>query len=99
MVTMDCRIPIDPFACDRGSAALERQSSSGEGSRSSAALRRVRPRGFTLVELLVVMAVLVLLAAFLLPVLARARDQVCQTTCLSNVRQITHAYHLYLQDW
>jgi prepilin-type N-terminal cleavage/methylation domain-containing protein/prepilin-type processing-associated H-X9-DG protein len=55
--------------------------------------------GFTLVELLVVMAVLTTLAALLLPVLARAREQARQSTCLSHLRQIGQAHLLYLHDW
>jgi prepilin-type N-terminal cleavage/methylation domain-containing protein/prepilin-type processing-associated H-X9-DG protein len=58
-----------------------------------------RRHGFTLVELLVVIAVIAILAALLLPVLAVARERARQTSCLTNVRQITHAYGLYLQDW
>jgi prepilin-type N-terminal cleavage/methylation domain-containing protein/prepilin-type processing-associated H-X9-DG protein len=56
-------------------------------------------RGFTLAELLVVIAVVVVLAAFLLPVLAIARERAHQATCLSNLRQIATAHTLYLQDW
>jgi prepilin-type N-terminal cleavage/methylation domain-containing protein/prepilin-type processing-associated H-X9-DG protein len=56
-------------------------------------------RGFTLTELLAVLAVIVLLAALLFPVLARAREQARQAACLSNLRQIAMAHLLYLQDW
>jgi prepilin-type N-terminal cleavage/methylation domain-containing protein/prepilin-type processing-associated H-X9-DG protein len=56
-------------------------------------------RGFSLAELLVVLAVMALLAALLLPALVRARDQAWRTTCLSNLRQIAAAHLLYLQDW
>jgi prepilin-type N-terminal cleavage/methylation domain-containing protein/prepilin-type processing-associated H-X9-DG protein len=59
----------------------------------------MRGRGFTLVELLVVTAVLALLAAFLFPVLARAREQAWQSSCLSNLRQVGLAHRIYLQDW
>src|SRR5262245_22199017 len=99
MVMTDGRIPIDPFACDRGSAALERLPSPELLCRSSAALRRVRPRGFTLVELLVVIAVIAVLTALLLPVLVHAREEGRRVTCLSNLRQISQAHLMYLQDW
>jgi prepilin-type N-terminal cleavage/methylation domain-containing protein/prepilin-type processing-associated H-X9-DG protein len=56
-------------------------------------------RGFTLVELLVVLAVTALLAALLFPLLVRAREQAYRTTCLSNLHQIAAAHLLYLQDW
>src|SRR5581483_5198820 len=67
------------------------------GEPSPAAIRNAS--GFTLVELLVVIAVMALLAAFLFPVLFRARDQARQSTCLAHLRQLGHAYFLYLQDW
>lgn len=55
--------------------------------------------GFTLIELLVVIAILAILAAILFPVFAQAREKARQTTCLSNLRQIGQATHMYLQDW
>jgi prepilin-type N-terminal cleavage/methylation domain-containing protein len=55
--------------------------------------------GFTLVELLVVVALLTVLAGLLFPVLAQARDRARQTTCLSNLRQIGQAQLQYLEDW
>jgi prepilin-type N-terminal cleavage/methylation domain-containing protein/prepilin-type processing-associated H-X9-DG protein len=55
--------------------------------------------GFSLLELLVVIAVITVLAGILYPVLAAARDRAQQTTCLSNLRQIACAQLLYLQDW
>jgi prepilin-type N-terminal cleavage/methylation domain-containing protein/prepilin-type processing-associated H-X9-DG protein len=58
-----------------------------------------RHRGFTLVELLVVIAVLAVLAALLLPVLAQAREEGRRVACLSNLRQISQAHLMYVQDW
>jgi prepilin-type N-terminal cleavage/methylation domain-containing protein/prepilin-type processing-associated H-X9-DG protein len=58
-----------------------------------------RRSGFTLIELLVVIAVIAILAAILLPVFARAREQAHKIVCLSNVKQIGTAMHLYAQDY
>lgn len=54
--------------------------------------------GFSLVELLVVVAIVALLAALLLPVLARAREKSDQLVCLSNLQQFGVALQLYSGD-
>jgi len=56
-------------------------------------------RGFTLIELLVVIAIVAILAAILFPVFARAREKARQTSCQSNIRQLTIAYLEYVQDF
>lgn len=56
-------------------------------------------RGFTLIELLVVIAIIAILAAILFPVFARAREKARQTSCLSNIKQITLAVLSYVQDY
>src|SRR5436190_23060683 len=48
-----------------------------------------RSRRFTVTELLVVIAVILLLAAFLLPSLAKAKERGRLTRCQSNLRQIS----------
>jgi len=53
---------------------------------------------FTLLELLVVMAIIAALAAMLLPVLGRARESGRSAVCISNLRQIGVALQLYVQD-
>jgi prepilin-type N-terminal cleavage/methylation domain-containing protein len=57
-----------------------------------------RKRAFTLIELLVVIAIIAILAALLLPSLARAKDHGRQVSCLSNLRQVALAAHLYMAD-
>ena len=54
--------------------------------------------GFTLIELLVVVAIMSLLLAIMLPSLNKVRALASLTLCKSNLRQITTAWHMYLDD-
>ena len=55
--------------------------------------------GFTLVEILVVLAIVAVLAGLLFPAFSRARSAARTATCASNLKQIGLAFRLYVEDY
>ena len=60
--------------------------------------RIVRQPAALLIELLVVVAVIAVLASILLPALGGARRQVRRVVCQSNLRGLSQAWHIYLEE-
>ena len=69
--------------------ARRRRSQGGAGAGAA---------GFTITELLVVVGLIAVLISLLLPVLGRARAAAQATACLSNLRQMTTAWTIYLTE-
>ena len=62
-------------------------------------MSRRRHNSFTLIEVLVVIAIIAVLAALLLPALATAREKGRRVTCSSNLHQLGVAFYTYIDDY
>jgi len=61
--------------------------------------RVARLSGFSLTEVMIVVAIMILLMGLLLPVLLKAKDSSQQTVCTSNLRQLHSAWSLYRSEF
>lgn len=57
-----------------------------------------KSKAFTLIELLTIIAIVAILAAFIFPVLARAKLRAGQAACTSNLKQLGASVYLYAAD-
>ena len=83
-----------PNAAPRPAVGVEPRPESCAPDRPTSTTRRA-PGGFTLVELLVVMAIISLLVSILLPSLMGAKELAREVICQANQNAIIKAVHLY----
>jgi prepilin-type N-terminal cleavage/methylation domain-containing protein len=59
----------------------------------------MKRKGFNLIELLVVVAIIAILAAMLMPALSKARESARRATCINNLKQLYLGFKMYSEDY
>lgn len=75
---------------------MVRRDPLSSGQREGLSVKRAG--GFSLAELLVVITIIAILAGILFPVLLQAREGARMNVCASNLRQLSNAFRMYLDD-
>jgi len=91
----------DPMSATHHAGVSPRQTRASQESTLRCCVhlcRIVFRRAFTLIELLIIIAMIAILAAMLLPALSRARSAADSAVCRSNLRQLTLGLHMYVEQ-
>jgi prepilin-type processing-associated H-X9-DG protein/prepilin-type N-terminal cleavage/methylation domain-containing protein len=67
-------------------------------SKNMALKKKTRNAGFTVVELIAVLAIIVILATFIIPALLKGREMGRSARCVANLKQLAQAVRMYVDE-